>query len=334
MNKIHLCLLNWRSQNSAKTCVLHALLAPTLFGIAYFGFNAAIVVICSVISCYVAGILFAYLNDKRLRFYHPGSILTGLLIGLTCGGATPIYMLIVGALVAEFIGKLVLTTKRGNVFNPAVLGRSAVAVLETIDPIEYADLSTGASVLFKEAGGLVQPEYLNAFLGFAKGSIGETSALILLLAGFIMLRYVVLKWQGAVAMIITVPILVFLLPASVEVVGHAPWVGDPLLFLIGSPTLLLALFFVTDPATSPNTIAGCVLFGICVGIFAVLGKLYTSIAGVEMYGILLMNVCVPLLNKLSFKTQTQTNADLTKPLNGQNHVSYSSTHSSKVEGAK
>ncbi len=310
LDKLDKLFKNWRRQYSAKTCVLHALLGPTIFGIAYFGFDAGIVVLSAVICCYLAGLLFSYLDDKSLRLYHPGSILTGLLIGLTCGAATPIYMLVVGAIVAEFIGKLVLKTRRRNLFNPAVLGRTAVAILETIDPIEYADLSTGASVLFKEAGGLVHPEYLNAFLGFAKGAIGETSALMLLIAGFIMLRYVVVKWQGAVAMIITVPILVFILPASVEVVGHAPWVGDPLLFLIGSPTLLLALFFVTDPATSPNTVAGCVLFGIGVGIFAVLGKLYTSIAGVEMYGILLMNLFVPLLNRLSFTTPDLPQAPL------------------------
>jgi electron transport complex protein RnfD len=195
---------------------------------------------------------------------------------------------------------LLLRGKRSNCFNPAVIGRTAIAILETIDPIEYADISTGASTLFKEAGGLLPPEYINALLGLTKGSIGETSAIILMITGFIMLRYVAVKWQGAVAMIITVPIAVALLPATPEIVGHAPWVVNPILFLIGSPTLLLALFFVTDPATSPNTVAGNVLFGIGVGLFAVLGKLYTSIAGVEMYGILLMNLVSPWLNQLSF----------------------------------
>ncbi len=115
-----------------------------------------------------------------------------------------------------------------------------------------------------------------------------------------MLRYVVVKWHGALAMIITVPIAVAIFPPTSEIVGHAPWVVDPVLFLIGSPVLLLALFFVTDPATTPNTVAGGVLFGVGVGILAVLGKLYTSIAGVEMYGILLMNILTPFLNKITF----------------------------------
>ncbi len=292
----------WRARFSAKSCVVQLLLAPTLFGCIYFGLAAFLVVFSSVVTCYLAGIFFCLLQQQPVKWNHPGSILTGLLIGLTCGATTPLYMIIVGGIIAEFIGKILLTSSGRNLFNPAVIGRSAIAILETLDPIEYADLSTGASTLFKSAGGLLQPEYINAFLGFTKGSIGETSAIIFLVVGVIMLRYVVVKHHAALAMIITVPIAVALFPPTSEMVGHAPWVADPFLFLIGSPTLLLALFFVTDPATSPNTVAGSIIFGVVIGLLAVLGKLYTTIAGVEMYGILIMNIFVPYLNKLTFTT--------------------------------
>jgi len=300
--KLDRLLKEWRARFGAKHSAIHLLVFPSLFGVWYFGLAASIVLSTSVITCYLVGYLITSLEGRAVKWDHAGSTLTGLLIGLTCGAATPLYMVIVGCIVAEFLGKLVLRGPRSNIFNPAVLGRTAIAILETVDPIEYADLSAGASTLFKEAGALVQPEYINAWLGLTKGSIGETSAVILIFVGFIMLRYVVVKWHAAVAMIITVPIAVAVLPPTAEIVGHAPWVLDPILFLIGGPTLLLAFFYVTDPATTPNTAAGTIIFGIGVGLFAVIGKLYTSIVGIEMYGILIMNLFTPFINRLSFGT--------------------------------
>jgi electron transport complex protein RnfD len=301
LRKVDKRIFRWRSAFGAKNCVIQLLLAPTIFGVWYFGFGALAVVTAAVITCYLTGLVLCLMEGKPLKWSHPGSILTGLLIGLTCGAATPLYMIIIGGVIAEFFGKIVLKGPRGNIFNPAVVGRTGIAILETVDPIEYADLSTGASTLFKEAGGLLEPEYINALLGLTKGAIGETSAVILLIVGVVMLRYVVIKWHAPVAMIITVPIAVAVLPPTPEIVGHAPWVVDPILFLIGSPTLLLAFFFVTDPATTPNTRAGSMLFGAGVGLLAVLGKLYTTIAGVEMYGILIMNILTPYFNRLTFE---------------------------------
>lgn len=294
---------HWRRSFSAKSCVVQLLLLPTIFGVWYFGVGAFFVVLTSVVTCYVTGVAICLFEKKPISWLHSGSVLTGLLIGLTCGATTPLYMLVVGGVVAEFMGKLVFKRLGKNMLNPAVVGRSAIAILETIDPIEYADLSTGASALFKNEGGLIPPYYIDAFLGLTKGSIGETCALLFVITGFIVLRYVVIKWQAPVAMVLTVPILVAVLPPTAEIVGHAPWVVDPILFLIGSPILLLAFFFVTDPVSSPNTVAGGIVFGVGVGVFAVLGKLYTSIAGVEMYGILVMNFLTPYLNRLTFKSQ-------------------------------
>jgi electron transport complex protein RnfD len=182
-----------------------------------------------------------------------------------------------------------------------VLGRTAIAILETYDPIPYADLATGASLLFKEAGGLLPPSYWDAFLGLTKGAIGETSTLLLLIVGIVMLRYVVIKREAAIAMILTVPVMVFLLPDTVEIVGHAPWISEPLVYLLGGPTLLMAFFFLTSPEATPNTVRGGIVFGIGVGVLSVLGRMYTSIPGVEMYAILIMNLTVPLLNNRSLR---------------------------------
>ena len=296
-----------RQNLGAKWCTFILLLPLALFGSLYFGLNALLVLLASTMTTMVAGALIQWSNNGTVKLFNPGSMVTGLLMGLTLSPLTPLYMIFVGAFVAEYIGKQALPAlssgKMKNIFNPAVLGRTAIALLETYDPIPYADLSSGASLLFKEAGGLVQPYYWDAFFGFTKGSIGETSTLLLLIVGVLMLRYVVIKREAAIAMILTVPAVVFLLPDTPEIVGHAPWMSEPLVYLMGGPTLLMAFFFVTAPETSPNTIKGGIIFGIAVGALSVLGKMYTSIAGVEMYAILIMNLMVPLLNSKRFNAK-------------------------------
>lgn len=294
-----------RQNLGAKWCTFILLLPLALFGSLYFGVNAFLVLLLSTLTTMIAGALIQWSNNQPVKVFNPGSMITGLLIGLTLSPLTPVYMIIIGGFVAEYIGKRILPElsngKIKNIFNPAVLGRSVIAVLETYDPIAYADLSSGASLLFKEAGGLVPPSYWQAFFGFSKGSIGETSTFLLIIVGVLMLRYVVIKREAAIAMILTIPVVVFLLPDTPEIVGHAPWMSEPLVYLMGGPSLLMAFFFVTSPETSPNTIKGGIIFGMGVGLLSVLGKMYTTIAGVEMYAILIMNLMVPLLDSKRFK---------------------------------
>lgn len=289
-----------RQRLGAKWSTFILLLPLALFGSLYFGLAAFGVLLAATLSTMVAGALIQWSNGGRVRLCNPGSMVTGLLIGLTLSPQTPLYMIIIGGFVAEFLGKQAAPALSGGrikyLFNPAVLGRSAIALLETFDPIPYADLATGASLLFKEAGGLPPPSYWDAFLGVTRGAIGETSTLLLLIVGFLMLRYVVLKREAAIAMLLAVPLTVFLLPDTAEIVGHAPWVGEPLVYLLGGPTLLIAFFFLTAPETSPNTVRGNILFGIGVGVLSVLGRLHTTIPGAEMYAILLMNLAVPWLD--------------------------------------
>ena len=282
---------------------LIALLAPLcIFGMIHFGWRSILVLAVPVITCMSVGILVQWFQGKPYRLFHPGSIITGLLIGLTCTAETPVYMLIAGAVVGEFVAKHLFYKPGRILFNAAVLGRTAIAVLEMLDTtIQYGGVDgwSGASVLFKEAGGHARPVFWEIMAGFTKGSIGETNSIILILIGLLMFRYVIIKKEAAIALIIAAPALVLMLPVTPEIVGHAPWVGNPVYYLFGGSTLLTALFFVTDPATTPNRKTAGIIFGIGVAIIGVLGKLYTSILGAEMYGILIMNLFTPVLDKLS-----------------------------------
>lgn len=294
-----------RGRLGAKWSLVALLMPPALFGILHFGARAALVLAVAVLACMAFGIAGRALKGEPYQWMHPGSLISGLLIGLTCAADTPLYMLLVGAAIAELLGKGVLPGTHNNPFNPAVLGRAAIGLLEYFfRPLPETDAIASASVLFKEAGGHLRPDLWNAFWGLTPGAIGETSHFILLLVGIVLLRYVAVKWQAAVALLLTVPVVVLILPPTPEIVGHAPWVHNPLYYLLGGSTLFTALFFATDPKTIPNTRLGCVLFGAGVGVIGVIGKYYTDVPGFEMYGILVMNLLSPWLGRVTMKQAT------------------------------
>ncbi len=299
-----------RGRIGAKWCVVVLLLPLTAFGIYWLGPRAAVVVGLSVALCMLAGIVPRLLTGQSFELLHPGAIVTGLLLGLTLSVDTPIYMIVVGALVAEFPGKYRFPALGRNLFNPAALGRTAVALLEFVDPAAYgastADVVSGASALFKEAGGNLRPQLADLFFGFHPGAIGETSEMLLIPIAIVMLTIVVVKRHAALAMIAAVPLTVICLPPAADIVGHAPWALNPVIYLFAGNTFLLAVFFATDPVTTPNSRTGAIVFGAGIGVLGVLARLYTSIPGPEMYAVLLMNLTVPLLDRVFLKAPVDT----------------------------
>lgn len=288
-----------RARLGAKWMVALLLMPPAVFGVWHFGVRAGGVLALSIAVCLVASVLPRALRGEPFRWVNPGSVITGTLLGLTLTGTTPWYMVIVGALVAELPGKYPLPGRLRPLINPAVLGRSAVALLEMLDPPGFVDGLSGASVLFKDAGGHAAPALIDAFLGTTRGAIGETSVLMLGLVAVPMFTFVVVKRTPALTLLLLTPCLVAVLPPSAAITGHAPWVLEPAYFLLGSATLLNATFFCTDPSTTPDTRLGGVLFGAGAAVIGVLGRVYTEIPGAEMYGILVMNLLTPGLDGLA-----------------------------------
>ncbi len=291
-----------RARLGAKWSVVLFLLPIAIFGIARLGPRAGFVFALSVSICVATSVLIRVLAGKPWRLLNAGSIVTGMLLGLTLSADVPVYMILVGALVAELVGKIRIDRLASNPFNPAALGRAAIAVIELIDPPDYGALHvdgvSSASPLLVNAGGNTAPELWAIFVGNTPGAIGETSALLLGLSGLLLLAFVVVKREATVAMLVTIAALTVMLPATAEIYGHAPWVLDPVVYLLGGPAFLYAFFFATDPATTPNTRWGGVIFGVGAGALGVLGRLYTTIPGAEMWAILIMNLVSPGLDRL------------------------------------
>ncbi len=289
-----------RHRLSAKWWVVILLLPLVAHGTLWFGPRAGLVVAAAVALCVAASVLPRVAAGQPWRLLNPGTLVTGLLLGLTLSAETPIYMIVVGALVAEIPAKLDVPGLGRNLLNPAATGRAAVALLELIDPPAWADLATGSSPLFKDAGGRLAPDALSMLFGMGPGAIGETHGLLLAMVAVPMLIWVALNRDAAITMLLAVPLLVLVAPTPADVAGHAPWVMAPTVWVFGGPTLLYAVFFLTDPRTTPSTRRGAIAFGLGVALIGVLGRLYTTIPGPEMWGILLMNVVTaPLDLRLS-----------------------------------
>ena len=288
-----------RARLGAKWCVVWLLMLPCGFGIAHFGPRAAGVIGLSVALCVASGILIRHLEGRAWRLLNAGTLITGLLLGLTLSADTPVWMIVIGALVAELVGKTAFWGFGRNLFNPAALGRAAVALCELYDPpVRPVDLVTAPSPLFKDAGGYLPPHLVDLLMGWTPGAIGEPSAIVLIVAGVPMMLWVARKRLASVAMVGTVLLVLPLLPVTADVAGHAPWVLNPLFYVLGSATLLNAVFFLTDPATTPNTRPGAIVFGVGVGTLGVLGRVYTTLPGAEMWALLVMNAATPLLDRL------------------------------------
>lgn len=291
---LRLRLQGERARLGAKWSVVLLILPLVAFGALHFGPRAGLVTALTTASCVGANVALRRLLGEPFRWLNPGTVVTGLLLSLTLSADTPLYMLPVGAVVAEIFGKYPVPGLRRSLLNPAALGRGAIAVLETIDPTLLPDIITSASPLMVVSGGHGAPSiFAELLLGLTKGAIGETNKLLLLFVGLPLLTFVALKRDAAYALLVSVPVYVALLPATPAIDGHAPWAMNPLVYLLGGSTLMMAFFFCTDPVTTPKTRLGGWIFGAGAGLVGVLGRLYTTIPGCEMWGVLVMNAATP-----------------------------------------
>jgi Na+-translocating ferredoxin:NAD+ oxidoreductase subunit D len=257
------------------------------------------------------------------RAFGPGGSLrdgsaaiTGVLLGLTLPPGFPLWMAIVGGVVAIGIGKLVFGGLGHNIFNPALFGRAflqaAFPGAITTWPAPgtgwggiYAsnlaapfmspstvDVVTAATPLgqmkFEQAG----TELSSLMIGNTGGSLGETAGLLILLCGGYLAYKGYLNWRIPVSILATV--------AALQAVLHAIDAGrfaSPMFMLFSGGLLLGAVYMAADMVTSPITHRGAWIFGIGIGMLVVLIRVWGGLPEGVMYAILLMNVLVPFINR-------------------------------------
>lgn len=288
--------------------VILALMPALIASFFVFGIGSLIVTATSVISCVLfEWLITRYLLGRKQSTIADGSaIITGILLAFNLPSNLPIYMIVIGSLVAIGIGKMAFGGLGNNPFNPALVGRVFLLISfpakMTSWPVPhqltaYSDAVTGATplnLIGQIMGGntaVELPELGTMFMGGIGGCIGEVSVIALLLGLAILLWRKVITWHIPITIIATVA----LLSAIMWLVNPVLYV-NPLYHLCSGGLMLGAIFMATDYVTSPMTVKGMVWYGVGIGFLTVIIRYFGSYPEGMSFAILIMNSITPLIN--------------------------------------
>ena len=311
--------------------VLIALIPAFLVSIYVFGLDALLITVLSVLFCVGFEYLIAkYIMKKQPTITDGSAIITGVLLAFNVPSNLPIWILAIGALFTVGVVKMTFGGLGNNIFNPAIAGRIFLLISfpaqMTTWPVPvldiatlpdaaaaatahlHADAATTATVLanMRYAPDAI-PSLSTLFLGFHAGSLGEMSALALLLGMIYMLWKRIITWHIPVSIIATVVVFTgiihlahlpsnfFANPSFEAFMSNAP-AFNPIFHLLSGGLLLGAIFMATDYTTSPMTKSGMLIYGVLIGIITVCIRLWSAYPEGISFAILIMNACTPLIN--------------------------------------
>ena len=285
--------------------VLIALIPALLVSFYMFGVGAVIVTFTSVAACvfFEWAITKFILKREQITILDGSAAVTGILLAFNLPSNIPLWIIIIGALVAIGVAKMTFGGLGCNPFNPALAGRIFLLVSFPVQMTSwpnigqlssYTDAETGATplALMKQAvHGDIEalgqlPDIFDLFLGNNPGCIGEISALALLLGLVYMLWRKIISWHIPVSILVTVFVLTELMYWVNPVAYASPFVH---LFTGG---LMLA----TDYVTSPMTHKGMIIYGIAIGFLTVVIRVFGSYPEGMSFAIFIMNAFTPLIN--------------------------------------
>jgi electron transport complex protein RnfD len=257
-----------------------------------------------------------YLIKGPLTINDGSAALTGLLLAFNVPANLPIWMVIVGSVVAIGIGKMAFGGLGKNPFNPALVGRvfmlvsfpTAMTTWPQAQPIFekgfFADAVTGPTPLgiLKESGvgSLAETgdmQFIDMVLGNRGGAFGEVCAIALLLGAIYLLARRVIEFVTPLTILLTV----FVFTGICHLISPANFIA-PWYHIVYGGLILGAFFMATDMVTSPMTIRGKILFGFGIGVITVVIRLWGAYPEGVSFAILIMNALTPLINK-AFKPQ-------------------------------
>ena len=292
--------------------VIIAMLPALIWGIVKFGVEALVLTAVSVAGCIFFEWAYRAIMKRPQSVGDLSAVVTGMLLSFVCPPSTPLWMILIGDFFAIIVVKQLFGGIGKNFVNPALAGRafllgSYAGVMTTwVDPAVnkaplfggVADAVTTATPLAimksGDMAGLTSTySVADMFLGHIPGSMGEISALMLLIGGVYLIVRKVINWHTPVSYIATVAVLTFLFPK------YGSGVEWMLYSIFGGGLMLGAFFMATDYATSPVTKKGQVIFGIGCGLFTVFIRYFGSYNEGVCYSIMVMNLFVPFIDKFT-----------------------------------
>ncbi len=300
--------------------VIYSLIPALIAAIYFFGISALLVIFITTLATVGTERVFNISTKQKtnsLKDY--SALLTGLLLAMTLPPGFPLWMAFLGGVIAIVLGKLIFGGIGSNIFNPALVGR---AFLQSSFPVAITtwspfsdfsgfleirgytftipfvkagtDATTAATPLahFKFDG--ITTDTANIFFGSSAGSLGETMAFLILLAGIYLTVRNYINWRIPAGVFIAV----ILFASGLQLID-ADKFAPPMFHLFSGGLMLGAIFMATDPVSSPITHKGCWIFGLGVGFLVVLIRTFGGLPEGVMYAILLMNAVTPLINRVT-----------------------------------
>ncbi len=294
--------------------VVLALVPAFLVCLYLFGISALLTMATAIVSCLAfEALIQKYLLKTPITVGDGSALLTGMLLAFNLPAGIPLWMIVAGSLVAIGIGKLSFGGLGFNIFNPALVGRVFLLVSFPVQMTRWptavenntalVDAITGETPLGMIKDGVrmgqsipeIQaslPSHMDMFLGMTGGSLGEMSALALVLGGLYLIARKVISWH--------IPVTVL---ASIGLMTAIFWWIDPeqyaspLVHLLSGGAILGAFYMATDLVTSPVTRKGMLIFALGIGVLTVVIRLWGAYPEGISFAILIMNAFVPLINK-------------------------------------
>ncbi|MDP4290030.1 MAG: RnfABCDGE type electron transport complex subunit D [Bacteroidota bacterium] len=295
--------------------VVIATLPAMLVSVWYFGIGAITTTAVAVLTCVIAEYLMRryLLNEEHPDVSDGSAIITGMLLSFNVPSSLPWWQTMLGSIFAIGVAKISFGGLGRNLFNPALVGRVFLLISFPVNmttwPVPLSnrwvlvDALTGPTPLGQLKEGLANgetiaalkvhlPSYQDMFMGQIGGSLGEVSAIAILIGGLYMLYRGIISWHIPVAYLTTVAVFSGIL----YLINPAHYI-DPLFHLLAGGLMLGAFFMATDMVTSPMSHKGMLVFGLGCGLLTVMIRNWGAYPEGVSFAILIMNAFVPLINK-------------------------------------
>lgn len=275
-------------------------LAPTLiFGVCYFGLNALVVIISSVVSCVLSEAVFELITKKPITVGDLSAVVTGLILALNMPPEIAWWVPFIGGVFAIIIVKMLFGGIGQNIMNPALAARcfllisfaSRMTNFTTCHTVDASSSATPLAVI--KAGGSVN--VLDMFIGFQDGCIGEVSALCIFIGFVYLLARKVISPRIPVVVVASSMLFIALFSIGKSVLS----VNYMLSQLFTGGVLSGAVFMANDYATSPITKRGQYIYSVIIGLLIACFRVLGSSAEGVSYAIITSNLLVPLIEKIT-----------------------------------
>lgn len=279
--------------------VLWALTPLTIFSIFLFGWRVLAVIAVSNLFAFITEYMFV--RKKKVAKVSSAAFVTATLLALSLPPTIPFWIVAVGSIIAIGFGKMVFGGFGMNIFNPAIVGRTFIYIsfpnAMTINWLKPFSTFPGGftawlnnqfitsatpMINYNNSGSL--GDLKDLFFGTIAGSMGETSALIIILAGLYLIFTKTAKWQGIVAFLLSSGLFTFFF-----------YQANPLPFLLSGGAMFGAIFMITDPVSSPKGKEALWIYGFLVGFLTLLIRRYALFTEGFMFAILIANTFMPII---------------------------------------